>query len=117
MNEILRNSSRHMPSALQHKAIKTSIHRLIPHLPCSGGVQAVSVLASEAQVGGAYVAVVTEAAPALPEVADVEEETELADEAPIAPPGSCLVFKPTHGSLAYFTASPATSNKHHIKAQ
>ena len=42
--------------------------------------------ASEANVGGAYIAAVTEAAPALPEIADIEEEAELAEEPPIAPP-------------------------------
>ena len=45
---------------------------------------------AEAKVGGAYIAVVTEPAAPLPEVADTEEETELADEAPIAPPGQLL---------------------------
>lgn len=49
--------------------------------------QAVAVCASETRVGGAYIAVVTEAPPALPEIPDVEEEAELAEEAPIAPPG------------------------------
>lgn len=53
-------------------------------------VQAVAVCAAEAKVGGAYIAVVTEPAAPLPEVADTEEETELADEAPIAPPGQPL---------------------------
>jgi hypothetical protein len=53
-------------------------------------VQAVAVCAAEAKVGGAYIAVVTEPAAPLPEVADAEEETELADEAPIAPPGQPL---------------------------
>ncbi|DBA78024.1 TPA: hypothetical protein ACH3X2_008002 [Trebouxia sp. C0005] len=47
--------------------------------------KAVAVCAAEAKVGGAYIAVVTEPAAPLPEVADIEEETELADEAPIAP--------------------------------
>lgn len=54
--------------------------------------QAVAVCASETKVGGAYVAVVTEAAPALPEIPDVEEEAELAEEAPIGPPGDCPLF-------------------------
>ncbi len=53
-------------------------------------VQAVAVCASEAKLGGAYIAAVTEPAPALPEIADAEEETELAEEAPIAPPGQPL---------------------------
>jgi len=53
-------------------------------------VQAVAVCAAEVKVGGAYIAVVTEPAAPLPEVADIEEETELADEAPIAPPGQLL---------------------------
>lgn len=53
------------------------------------GMQAVAVCAAEAKVGGVYIAVVTEPAAALPEIADVEEETELGDEAPIAPPGAC----------------------------
>lgn len=53
-------------------------------------MQAVAVCAAEAKVGGAYIAVVTEPAAPLPEVAEVEEETELADEAPIAPPGQLL---------------------------
>ena len=43
--------------------------------------------ASETRIGGAYIAVVTEAAAALPEIPDVEEEAELVEEAPIAPPG------------------------------
>ena len=51
-------------------------------------LQAVSVCAAETKVGGAYIAAVTEPAPALPEIADVEEETELAEEPPIAPPGT-----------------------------
>ena len=50
-------------------------------------LQAVAVAASETQVGGAYMAAVTEAAPALPEIADTEEESELAEEPAIAPPG------------------------------
>ncbi|DBB04446.1 hypothetical protein WJX77_006340 [Trebouxia sp. C0004] len=48
--------------------------------------KAVAVCTAEAKVGGAYIAVVTEPAAPLPEVAEAEEETELADEAPIAPP-------------------------------
>lgn len=51
-----------------------------------------AVCASETRIGGAYIAVVAEAAAALPEVPDVEEEAELADEAPIAPPGNCLLI-------------------------
>lgn len=54
--------------------------------------QAVAVCASETKIGGAYIAVVTEAAPALPEIPDVEEEAELAEEAPIAPPGDYPCF-------------------------
>ena len=58
--------------------------------PAHVAVQAVAVCTAEAKVGGAYIAVVTEPAAPLPEVADTEEETELADEAPIAPPGRLL---------------------------
>lgn len=58
--------------------------------PAHIAVQAVAVCAAEAKAGGAYIAVVTEPAAPLPEVADVEEDTELADEAPIAPPGQLL---------------------------
>lgn len=58
----------------------------------SCAAQAVVVCASETNIGGAYIAVVTESAPALPEVPDVEEEAEVAEEAPIAPPGDCPVF-------------------------
>lgn len=43
--------------------------------------------ALETQVGGAYMAAVSEAAPALPEIAEAEEETELAEEPGIAPAG------------------------------
>ena len=57
-------------------------------------MQAVAVCAAEAKVGGVYIAVVTEPAAALPEIADVEEETELGDEAPIAPPGACHPLLP-----------------------
>lgn len=46
------------------------------------------VAASETQIGGAYMAAVSEAAPALPEIAETEEETELAEEPAIAPPGT-----------------------------
>ena len=72
-----------------------------------GSVQAVTVCASETKVGGAYLAVVTEAAPPLPEIADVEEESELAEEAPIAPPGDCLT---AHFLLLCTAASCAFSN-------
>ena len=51
-----------------------------------------SVCAAETKVGGAYIAAVTEAAPALPEIAEVEEETELAEEPPIAPPGQSIIY-------------------------
>lgn len=64
------------------------------HTPLSCVAQAVAVCASETRVGGAYIAVVAEAAAALPEVPDVEEEAQLADEAPIAPPGNCLLVMP-----------------------
>lgn len=58
--------------------------------PAYIAAQAVAVCAAEAKVGGAYIAVVTEPAAPLPEVADIEEETELADEAPIAPSSQLL---------------------------
>lgn len=70
----------------------------------SFAAQAVAVCASETKIGGAYVAVVTEAAPALPEIPDVEEEAELADEAPIAPPGDCPA---TSHALHMYTYHPA----------
>ena len=70
---------------------------------CNTGVQAVAVCAAEAKVGGVYIAVVTEPAAALPEVADVEEEAELGEEAPIAPPGPCPPCCPAH-SLPVFCA-------------
>ena len=63
---------------------------IFANLAASGmsiAAQAVAVCASETRVGGAYIAVVTEAPPALPEIPDVEEEAELAEEAPIASPG------------------------------
>ncbi len=63
--------------------------------PALFAVQAVAVCAAETKVGGAYIAVVTEPAAPLPEVADIEEETELADEAPIAPPGQLLHHRAT----------------------
>ena len=50
-------------------------------------VQAVTVAASETQIGGAYLAAITEPAASLPELADAEEDTELAEEPAIAPPG------------------------------
>ena len=53
-------------------------------------MQAVAVAASETQIGAAYLAAVTEAAPALPEIAETEEESELAEEPAIAPPGGRL---------------------------
>lgn len=64
--------------------------------------------ASETKVGGAYLAIVTEAAPALPEIADTEEEPELAEEAPIAPPGNCL----TAPLILLCTASSRAINAH-----
>lgn len=50
-------------------------------------LQAVAVAASETQVGGAYLAAITQPAASLPEIAEVEEDTELAEEPAIAPPG------------------------------
>ena len=71
--------------------------------------QAAAVCASETTIGGAYVAVVTEAAPALPEIADVEEEAELADEAPIAPPGTLAKVSTNHAAAPGYSANGASA--------